>query len=58
MAIGGKIFEDEPNVFYHCQKEFFVWEIILLCVWSFFHIMLFFFYNLLQVFQIYTNRNY
>lgn len=35
MVVVGKAFEDELDVFYDYQEEFIVWEIILLCVWSF-----------------------
>jgi hypothetical protein len=56
MVLVGKTPKDEPNVFYDCQEEFYVWEVVFLCV-VFFQILLLAFYLLLQVFKIYTNFN-
>jgi hypothetical protein len=47
MGIVGKALED-VNVFYDCQQKLSIWVFL-------FHTLLFFFYLLLQVFQIYTN---
>jgi hypothetical protein len=35
MVVVGKNPKDEPNVFYDCQEEFYVWEVVFLCVLSF-----------------------